>query len=466
MKTLLKYTIILGLFVGLYSCSDFVEGYDKSPNRPTEVTPAMLLSASQLGLQVSYTSGIIRTSSVLVQQIAGTKDQMLDAASYSIREGDNVNEWNTIYNNVVQPANDIIASNSATNPYYTGMAKVIKAMGLGLATATWGDVPASEAGLGIISGNKTPKFETQQAVYTYIITLLNEANADLSKASADNVSEPATDDLFYGGDVDKWKNLIVWLKARYENHLSKRDPAGSATKVLALLGNTVAGVKDLGNLEGKYGEGGSEMNQWYAFENSRADYIKAGAKLVDLLIAKSDPRLPFYFSKGTNANFLGSTPNEPLEPLSALSVVGPYIAGKTSSIPMVTFAEALFIQAEAALRASNKTLAADAYNAAVKASVKQVTGVDADAAYVSAEASETQATITLEKIMTQKYIALFINIEAWTDYRRTGFPTLSANINGDVTGIPQRFPTVIDERKYNPNAVVVSDILKNIWIAE
>jgi hypothetical protein len=466
MKTLLKYTIILGIFIGMYSCSDFVEGYDKSPNRPTEVTPAMLLSASQLGLQVSYTSGIIRTTSVLVQQIAGTKDQMLDAASYSIREGDNINEWNTIYNNVVQPANDIIAANEATNPYYTGMAKVLKAMGLGLATATWGDVPAREAGMGIVNGNKAPKFDTQQAVYTYIITLLNEANVHLSKAPADNVSEPSTDDFYYGGDVAKWKNLIVWLKARYENHLSKKDAAGSATKVLALLGTDITGVKDLGNLEAKYGDGGSEMNQWYAFENSRADYIKAGAKLVDMLKAKSDPRLAFYFSKKTNADFLGSTPNEPLEPLSALSVVGPYIGGKTSSIPMVTYTEALFIQAEAALRANNKTLAANAYNAAVKASIKQVTGADADAAYITAEASETQATITLEKIMTQKYIAMFINIEAWTDYRRTGFPTLSANINGDVTGIPQRFPTVIDERKYNPKAIVVSDILKKIWIAE
>lgn len=464
MKTLMKYTFILGLAFGLYSCDSFVEGYDKSPNSPTEVTPAMLLSASQIGLQVSYTSGIIRTSSVLVQQISGVKDQMLDAATYSIREGDNVNEWNTIYNNVVQPANDIIANHETQSPHYAGMAKVIKAMGLGLATTTWGDVPATEAGLGIVAGIMTPKFDNQQQVYAYIISLLNEADILLSKTA--NVSTPATDDFFYGGDVAKWKNLIVWLKARYENHLSKRDPAGSATKVLALLGSTVTSVRDLGNLEAKYGEGGSEMNQWYAFENSRADYIKAGEKLVNLLKSKNDPRLPFYFNKKENADFLGSPVDAPLEPLSALSVVGPYIAGKTSSIPIVTYAEALFIQAEAALRANNKILAASAFNAAVSAAVMQVTGASASAAYITAEASETQASITLEKIMTQKYMAMFINIEAWTDYRRTSFPLLIANTNGDVAGIPQRFPTVIDERKYNPKATVVSDILKKIWIAE
>lgn len=466
MKTIIKFSLILSLAVGLYSCSDFVEGYDKSPNSPTEVTPAMLLSAAELGLQTSYTSGLVRTSSVLVQQIAGTKDQMLDAATYAIREGDNVNEWNTIYNNVVQPSNDLIYNNESKNPHYAGMAKVIKAMGLGLATAVWGDIPSSEAGMGIITGNKTPKFETQQAVYTYILTLLNEANVLLSKPEADNVVIPSTDDFFYGGDIAKWKNAIVWLKARYENHLSKKDAAGSATKVLNILGNTVANVKDEGNLNAVYGTSGSELNQWYAFENARADYIKAGENLVTLLKAKSDPRLAFYFSKGTNADFLGSPASAPLEPLSALSVVGPYIADKASPIPIVTYAEALFIQAEAALRANNKDLAASAYNAAVKASIKQVTGTDADNTYITAEASETLSTITLEKIMVQKYIAMYINIEAWVDYRRTGFPTLTANPNGDVAGIPQRFPTVIDERKYNPNAIVVSDILKKIWIAE
>lgn len=467
MKKIINISFIVAIIISISGCSDFVEGYDKSPNSPTEVTPAMLLSAAELGLQTSYTSGIVRASSILVQQLAGTKDQTLAVASYSIREGDNVNEWNTIYGNVVQPANDIIVNYGEDNPYYAGLAKVIKAMGLGLATATWGDVPASEAGMVILNANKTPQFETQEKVYKYIIQLLTEADVLLSKPEADNVFIPDADDFFFEGDVAKWKNIIVWLKARYENHLSKRDAAGSAAKVLALLGNNVSQVNDLGNMNAVYGVTGSDMNQWYAFENARADYIKAGAYMVNLLKAKSDPRLPFYFTKGTNnTDYLGSPVDEPLEPLDTLSVVGSFIAGQSSPIPIVTYAEALFIQAEAAFRADNKILAASAYNAAVKAAIKMVTGEDAGLAYIAAEASETALTITHQKIMTQKYLAMFVNVEAWVDYRRTGFPILTANPNGDVTGIPQRFPTVIDERKYNPNAIVVSDILKKMWIAE
>jgi len=464
MKDVIRYILLLVLFIGGSACSDFVEGYDESPNSPTEVTPALLLSAAELGLQTSYTTGIDRVSSVLVQQLAGTKDQMLDVATYSLREGDNVNEWNTIYNNIVQTSNDLILKAGTQNPYYTGIAKTIKAMGIALASDVWGDVPASEAGMGMISGNKTPKFQSQEEVYRYIQDLLEEAKADLSVSEDDNVYYPGSDDFFFGGDISKWQNLIVWLQVRYENHLSKRNASASASDVLSLLGNSVIAepTEDM-NLYAVFGSEGSELNQWYAFENARADYIKAGEFMVNLLKSKNDPRLSYYFSKNEAGQYIGSPVSS--TDLSA-STIGGYIISKAAPIPIVTYSEVLFIQAEAALRGGNKELAAKAYNAAVVASVKMITGAEPNTVYIAAEASESAASITLKKIIEQKYLALFVNVEAWVDWRRTGFPALSANVNGDVTSIPQRLPTVIDERKYNPNSIVVSDILKPVWWAE
>lgn len=463
MKIIYKLSVLLILACGIFSCSKFVEGYDASPNSPTSVTPGLLLSSTELGLQTTYTIGITRIACVLDQQIAGTKEQMLDVATYALREGDNTNEWNTVYNNIVQPSNDLIAQFESVDPYYAGIAKTLKAMGLAFATDTWGDVPATEAGMAILTGNQTPKFEAQQAVYTYILQLLADASTDLAKPASANVVVPSTDDYFYGGDIAKWQNVVIWLQARYNNHLSKKDPAGSATKVLALLGSSASSVLDKGDLNAVYGSKGNELNQWYAFENGRQDYIKAGGFFVNLLNTKNDPRLPFYFEKNASGGYSGSPVSTP--DLTA-SIVGPYIASETSPIPIVTYAEALFIQAEAALRSSNTALAASAFNAAVKASVKTVTGANAPAAYITAEASETAATITLKKIMEQKYLALFANFEAWVDLRRTGFPVLTPNANASLTGIPKRLPTVIDERKYNPNAIVVSDLLKPIWLAE
>lgn len=460
MKKNIAYIALLPLLVfTIVGCGKFVEGYDESPNYPTNVNASQLLSAAELGLQVSYTSGVDRISSVLIQQIAGTKDQMLDVATYSLREGDNTNEWNTIYNNVIQTSNDLIVVAGDESPYYVGMAKVIKAMGLGLATDVWGDVPAREAGLGLSEGILTPKFETQEEVYGYIQELLEEALIHFDELEESNLFLPSTDDFFFEGKIDKWKNITNLLRARYANHLSKRDPEGSATNVLSYLTN----VTDAGDLNAVYGSGGSELNQWYAFENSRADYIKMGANMIDMLNAKNDPRLPFYADSLENGTYVGSPVGEP--DLTA-SVIGSYVIDPVAPIQIVTYTEALFLKAEASFRLGDKITAASSYNEAVKASIKKVTKEDAPAPYITAEASETDATITLKKIMEQKYLAMFINFEAWVDWRRTGFPVLTANPNGDVAGIPQRLPTPIDERKYNPNAVVVSDILKRVWWAE
>ena len=89
-----------------------------------------------------------------------------------------------------------------------------------------------------------------------------------------------------------------------------------------------------------------------------------------------------------------------------------------------------------------------------------------DIAYEAANASETSGTISMDKIMTQKYIAMFSQLEVWTDWRRTDLPALSPNPDGLVDGIPRRFPTCIDERLYNSNAQVISDILRPVWFEE
>ncbi len=123
----------------------------------------------------------------------------------------------------------------------------------------------------------------------------------------------------------------------------------------------------------------------------------------------------------------------------------------------MTFVEQKFIEAEAQMRSGNALGAATAYNDAVLESVLLVTGAPAPVAFELAMASETAATINMEKIMTQKWIALFIQVETYSDWRRTGIPSLTDNPNA-ATSIPVRLPTVRDERLYNANAVVVSDV--------
>lgn len=448
------------LAISVVSCEKFVENYDVSPNSASTVTLPLLLSSTEMGLEASYTGTLARTSGMLVQQLMGTQFQMLDISSYSIKEGDNINDWNNIYDLIVQPCNDMIVRAGDNHPYYLGIARVLKAMGLGLATDFWGDVPASEAGNGIITGNLTPKYDTQQDVLTYVQKLLSDALTNFAASSSDNITEPGSDDFMMGGNIAGWINVTKILQARYANRLSKKDPTASATAALTFL----QGVADVGNLNAVYGPATNENNQWFQFETQRANYLKAGKFMVDLLKANNDPRLPFYVGLNSNNQYVGASSDSD-SPDAQASPVGPFIAGEASPIPLVTYTEALFIQAEAYLRLNNPALAASFYNNAVKSSILMVTGTNAPAGFNTNFASETAGTITLQKIMVQKYLALFTNVEAWSDWRRTGFPALQPNPHGagGGTSIPRRFPTVQDERTYNPNAIVVSDIFSRVW---
>jgi hypothetical protein len=60
------------------------------------------------------------------------------------------------------------------------------------------------------------------------------------------------------------------------------------------------------------------------------------------------------------------------------------------------------------------------------------------------------AAPTLTDIMTEKYIALFQNIEYFNDYKRTCLPTLTPALGKVV--VPGRIPYGITELQTNPNA--------------
>ena len=452
--------VLLIVLISVLSCKSFVEGWDTSPNTPTTVTAPLLLSETEVATFMYYTGQLARTPSIFIQQTAGTDFQMTDIANYTLLEGDNVNEWEALYTDCLMNEQLLIDNFGNPNPYYAGIGKVLKAMALGLLTDTWGDVPNREAlkGLtGVTAVQLNPHFDPQETVIQDIQSLLSDAITDLSRPAGDNVLLPGTDDYIFGGDPANWINAAWILKARYANHLSKKDPASSATDALSFLSNVNDTLPDLMAI---YGSQSNEQNQWYAFQQDRGNYMQMGEFFIDLLISINDPRLTYYALPNLDGQYIGTAKNSNN---TNTSDWGPY-AGTSSAtnLPLVTHFEAKFIEAEANLRLGNTDAAATAYNDAVKASVLKVTGAS-NPAFEALYASETGSSIALEKIMTQKYIAMFTQPEAWSDWRRTNLPALVPNPDGVVNGIPRRFPTCLSERNYNTNAVVVSNILTPIW---
>lgn len=449
----------LALTVAATSCQNKFDEYGVNPNDPETVTAASLLTGAEVSTFAAYGGQLGRVTSMLVQQTAGTSEgsQTLAFANYTITEADVVNEWANLYNGSLNNTITLINDYGAENPYYAGMAKVITALNLGVATDLWGDVPYTEA-IKALSGNFNPKYDKQEDVIKSIQTLLDEAITALSAAPTANKFIPGSDDLIFNGDTKNWINAAYIIKARYANRLSQVDPSGSATKALEYLAKVDPALPDMNAV---FFNTGNTFNQWFDFYNNRSNNLKMGKFFVDYLITTADPRLPFFATKDEDGKYSGTPADD--QDQATTSDPGPSIASADSPIGLATYTEAKFIEAEAQLRLGKTADAATAFNAAVEASVKRVTGSAISSAFKTSTASETASTLTLEKLITQKYVALFTQIEPYNDFRRTGFPKLTANPNSSKKQIPLRLPTSQDERVNNPNATVVDDIYTPVW---
>lgn len=460
-----KYTaIILCALILIVGCTEsYIEGYEINPNSPSDVPEANLLTASQVAMFGNVTGELAREAAIFMQSQAGLSNQSLEEhARYQIFEGDNSNDWESIYADWMDPAHDLIEKAEGTNAWYKGIGLIMKAWAGAYASDVWGDVPFSGAILGM--ENLNPAYDAQEDVYQQVQNMLSAAISELSKPESENLMIPATDDLIYGGDVQKWVKLAWSLKARYHNRTSKHH-SYSADSTLFCLGKGIDSQE--ANAMAAFGETANNANQWYAFYVLRPGYMGMGEYLVEQLKANNDPRLAFYADVDPNGNYVGSG-IDTRTPILDASVIGPLFNSSANPVPLATFYEAKFLEAEAQLRKGNKDLAAQACNEGVLASVKWATGSEAPADFKASMASLTSSDIDLKTIIQNKYVALFTQLEVWTDWRRTGYPELTPNPDplANQNGIPYRFPTCISERTYNSNAVVINDNYVKPWFAE
>ncbi len=448
---------ILALILVTSSCQKQFDEYGVNPNAPETASAALLLSGAEVATFATYGGQLARIGSVLAQQTAGNQFQYQTYGQYVITEADITNEWRTIYNGTLINTKTLLDTYGQGNPYYSGMTKVLMALNFGAATDFWGDVPFTEAAQGL-QGNFQPKYDKQEDVIKGIQRLLDEAIAELSQPQSANQFLPGADDIIFNGNVAAWINAAYIIKARYANRLSQIDPSGSATQVLANLSKTKADQPDMNAVF--YDIAGS-FNQWYDFLSNRAGYIKMGKFFVDYLKTTNDPRLTAFVAQDEKGGYSGLAPEE--SDNTAVSDPGPAVASPDSPTPLATYVEAKFLEAEAQLRLGKAAEAAAAYNEAVITSVKRTTGSEISATFKQQTASETAASISLEKIINQKYVALFTSTESYNDWRRTGFPQLKPNQISQQKAIPLRLPTSQEERNYNRNATVVSDIYQAVW---
>jgi hypothetical protein len=316
-----------------------------------------------------------------------------------------------------------INKTGGTNPQARGVGKILMATALGQATDLWGDIPYTEAFKG--NADLKPAYDTQQSIYAVISTLLTEAIADLGTANGANAIPlgSSSNDLIYNGDKTKWIAAARSLRARYALHLSKKG----TPDYTAIIADCNAGITSNANdMQLTFGTTESNANPLYQFNDQRGDVAPSSTFAT---FAAGDPRLAVFAAGEAFGTFYGSI---------------------NSPVPFISFVETKFILAEAQLRktAPDQTAANTAYDAAVTASLAKFSITDAT--WLTNNTSGVLGVRSIKNIIEAKYIALFLQIEAYNDYRRTGYPVLVPTVG---SAVPSRYPYCTDERLYNAESV-------------
>jgi hypothetical protein len=331
---------------------------------------------------------------------------------------------------------------AAPDNVFLGIAQIYEALVIGTAADVWGDIPYSEA-----LNSASPALDNQFAVYDSVQALLSRAIVNLAGAGPG----PADRDLVFGGDAAKWTAVAHTMKARYFLHTVEAAGAGLlGTRTVAqvyadALAEATLGISSsAGDFAAFHGQATSERNVWFQFSQTTFGIdLVAGKFLVDLMNARSDPRLPEYFSLDGVGGYGGDDVNiGPLNPDSVSAVDGTRNA-PTFRQPFVSYAE-------------NELILAEAYNRGTPANdALALSHLNAERAAAGLGATAGAGAALLDSIMTEKYVALFENIEVWSDYKRTCLPALTPYLTANGANpaygdkVPGRFYYGANERNTN-----------------
>jgi hypothetical protein len=396
--------------------------------------------------------------------------------NYSLNNGWNSAGFNDQYNYVMAPISKIGQSEVKTkSPEAWGIALLVQVMAMSRVTDKFGPIPYTTAGSSLVS---TP-YEDQKTIYNAFFKQIDTAANNLQAFITANPSKTAfydKGDLIYAGDPVKWLKLANSLRLRLATRIIKADAVTAklqAEKALSAPGGLLTTAAD----NAAVAQSGTRDNDLWVVTVAYDGDNALGAALQTYLVGYNDPRLPIYATpatdplfngqyigirSGANTSFngLGKAGYKTYSSLNSTDNAKSPIGQKAPQI-LMTAAEVWFLKAEAALR--GWTGAGDAqtnYETGVSTSLqqwnvaagnylsdatsKQTAYIDPknpanNAAAVSTITIKWDPTSTneqkLERIITQKWLAIFPDgQEAWSEYRRTGYPKLFTVANNFSAG--------------------------------
>ena len=476
LKTYLAWCLMLLI---ASACDDNFEELNTNPNQPEAVTSDLLLT-NVIYESVEEMDGMAWGEGNIIAQYTA-KIQFTGRDRYDWGPEDS--PWFRFYD-LLRDVENIQAIEEEDNGY-VAVSLIMKSWMYQILTDLYGDIPYSQAIQGKAEANFTPAFDRQEVVYAGILTDLERANTLL------NTNPTAiTGDVLFNGDLGRWQKLANSLRLRVLLRQSNRvDPSAA---MAAILNDATAPIFSGNEDQAVFNYLSAAPNQQplYTTRSGSFDEYRLSKLMENTLKGLNDNRLHVYAQPTTNseAGLVGQdddyqgVPNG-LADESALTFNGGsnFVsrigllysclvcddnASPTARQGMImTYPELQFILAEAAERGFIDGEAEEYYLNGIRASYDYfaeraaLIASEISAATVPTEGYFTQEAVAytgsaeekLAKIGTQKWLSLFFNgIEAWAEWRRTGYPSgIRPGAGALINQVPVRFMYPLEAQSLN-----------------
>ncbi len=349
-------------------------------------------------------------------------------------------DWATAYYNWVytEPGTNTnqIISLTQEDPQkinQTAIARIWKVFMMHRMTDFFGDVPY----FGAFTGNAKPAFDRQEEIYKDMLNELKEAAEALDPSITGSSLRFDASDVLYNDDLDKWERFANSLRLRLAMRISDVEPALAEQHVREVLneGMIITSNDESARL---ITFGGSDVvidnkNPISVLSRIFTQEYRMSRLIMEWLTDYDDPRLPVYADPAANTGeFTGLTNGLSIGEIDAIDIDdfskdGIFVAREDYPIDLMLYSEVKFLEAEAALKGWGPGNAGEHYELGIRASMEQyeITDDDAIDTYIEQTDIAYDPAMAMEQIISQKWLALFNNgFEAWSEYRRTGYPVV------------------------------------------
>lgn len=469
--------------VGLASCDDILDIND-NPNLPTSAAPHLVLAAGTgnmayvLGNQFQIAGNFL--SQHWTQNLVSNQYKELDR--YNLLQTTYDGPFQTLFAGAQQDFQLVVNTAKGDSSNFAAIAGIQQAFTYQLLSDAYDRVPFTEALRG--SANVQPVYDAGPVVYDGAINLIN---ASVAKINAAGVS-PGEQDIVFQGDMAKWRRFANTLKLRmFMRQIYARPQAADSIRNMFTKNASFLGAGE--NAQVAIFTSGKSASPIYTTEvqgSGVTNNIIASSTVIDYLTTTADPRINDLFDRPGNAatgayvgtqQGLAGTANAPTPAITTRSrpdIVK--IIGPTAPIILISGAESMFLQAEAAVRGLSNGNAKSLYEQGITASWNRLgtptttlatflasTPISLDAA-PAGEAANSK----LDRIITQKWVSMSGSqgFEAWSELRRTNFPSFikpSASSTLSPGVIANRFLYPATETARNPNTPAVALTQIPVW---